>query len=256
MGLYRDAFDYQSAAIMQFDIAAAYQQLNDADDALAALKAAVAMDREYGFRKDAEDNTRLLLQWQGQSADDSDVAAAMKDFPTRTADFKFNWHDNDADVAVHVDETSLIQGKVIHNHGAITLTRHVRTAGANWAVTNERGTPDYDPGDWPADAKVSEWSMLYFIAAGLLEAPNIEDHQERGFQDRAGCRRFRDGPGGSDFRPAFRPNRQGRRSAVRKCGEAERQPLSLAGGGDGGAQFKPCTPGGPHRIQGGAGLWA
>ena len=174
VGLYRDAFDYQSAAIMQFDIAATYQQLNDADDALAALKAAVAMDREYGFRKDAEDNIKLLLQWQGQPAGDSDVAAAMKDFPARTADFKFNWHDNDADIAVHVDETSLIQGKIIHSHGATQLTRHVRTVGANWAVTNEPGPASYDPGDWPADAKVSEWSMLYFIATGLLQDPNIE----------------------------------------------------------------------------------
>ena len=183
MGLYRDAFDYQSAAIMQFDIAATYQQLNDADDALAALETAVAMDREYGFRKDAEDNTRLLLQWKGQKADDSDVAAAMKDFPVRTADFKFDWHDNDADVAVHVDETSLIQGKIIQNHGAIALTRHVRTAGGNWAVTNERGPASYDPGDWPADAKVSEWSMLYFIATGLLQRPNIEVARNGDFKD-------------------------------------------------------------------------
>ena len=174
VGLYRDAFDYQSAAIMQFDIAATYQQLNDADDALSALKAAVAMDRDYGFRKDAEDNTKLLLQWKNQKADDSDVAAAMKDFPARTADFKFDWHNSDADVAVKVDETSLIEGRVIHSHGATQLTRHVRTAGGNWAVTNERGPASYDPGDWPADAKVSEWSMLYFIATGLLQDPNIE----------------------------------------------------------------------------------
>jgi len=183
VGLYRDAFDYQSAAIMQFNIAATYQQLNDADDALAALETAVAMDREYGFRKDDEDNTKLFLQWKGQKADDSDVAAVMKDFPARTADFKFNWHDSDADVAVHVDETSLIQGKIIQNHGAIALTRHVRTAGGNWAVTNERGTASYDPGDWPADAKLSEWSMLYFIASGLLQNPGVEITRNGDFKD-------------------------------------------------------------------------
>jgi tetratricopeptide (TPR) repeat protein len=182
VGLYRDALDYQSAAIMRFNIAATYQQLNDADDALAALAAAVAMDRDYGFRKDAEDNTRLLLQWKGQPAGDSDVAAAMQDFPTRTADFKFAWHDSDADVAIAVDETSLIQGSVIHSHGASNLTRHVRTAGANWAVTNERGTASYDPGDWPADAKVSEWSMLYFIATGLLQTPDIEVSRDGDFK--------------------------------------------------------------------------
>ncbi len=183
VGLYRDALDYQSAAIMQFDVAATYQQLNDADHALAALEAAVAMDREYGFRKDAEDNTRLLLQWKGQKADDSDVAAAMKDFPVRTADFKLNWRDSDADVAVNVDETSLIEGKIVHSHGAIALTRHVRAAGSNWVVSNEPGTPDVDPGDWPADAKVSEWSMLYFIATGLLQSPGIEITREGDFKD-------------------------------------------------------------------------
>jgi hypothetical protein len=183
IGLYRDAFDYQSAAVMQFNVAATYQQLNDADHALAALEAAIAMDREYGLRKDAEDNTRLLLQWKNQKAGDSDVAAAMKDFPARTADFEFNWHDSDADVAVSVDETSLIQGKVIHSHGATQLTRHVRAAGGNWAVTNERGTPDVDPGDWPADAKVSEWSMLYFIATGLLQTPSIEITRDGDFKD-------------------------------------------------------------------------
>ena len=183
VGLYRDAFDYQSAAIMQFDIAATYQQLNDADHALAALEAAIAMDREYGFRKDAEDNTKLLLQWRNQKADDSDVAAAMKDFPIRTADFTFNWHDSDADVAVNVDETSFIEGKFIHSHGATQLTRHVREAGANWAVTTDRGTVDYAPGDWPADAKVSEWSMLYFIATGLLQNPDVEIARNGDFKD-------------------------------------------------------------------------
>jgi tetratricopeptide (TPR) repeat protein len=183
VGLYRDAFDYQSAAIMQFNIAAAYQQLNDADNALTALETAVAMDRDYGFRKDAEDNTRLLLQWKNRKADDSDVAAAMKDFPARSANFKFNWHDSDADVALNVDETSLIQGKVIHSHGATQLTRRVRAAGGNWAVSNERGTATYDPGDWPADAKVSEWSMLYFIATGLLQTPGIEITRNGDFKD-------------------------------------------------------------------------
>jgi tetratricopeptide (TPR) repeat protein len=181
-GLYREALDYQSATIMQFNIAAIYQQLDDADDALAALEAAIAMDRDYGFRKDAEDNTRLLLQWQNQKADDSDVAAAMKDFPARSADFKFDWHVSDAKIAVTVDETSLIEGKVIHNHGVIALTRHVRAAGGNWAVTNEHGPASYDPGDWPADAKVSEWSMLYFIATGLLQAPGIEIGRDGDFK--------------------------------------------------------------------------
>jgi tetratricopeptide (TPR) repeat protein len=39
--LYRDALDYQSAALMQFNVAAAYQQLGDVDDAILALQTAI-----------------------------------------------------------------------------------------------------------------------------------------------------------------------------------------------------------------------
>src|SRR6202042_1326148 len=108
-------------------------------------EAAIAMDRDYGFRNDPEATARLLLQWKNQKADESDIPAAMKDFPARTADFKFDWHVSDAEIAVTVDETSLIQGKVIHSHGATQVTRHVRVAGGNWAVTNERRPASYDP---------------------------------------------------------------------------------------------------------------
>jgi hypothetical protein len=59
--LYRDALDYQSTAVMQFNVAATYRQLGDANNALSALETAVAMDRQYGLRQDAEDNAGLLL---------------------------------------------------------------------------------------------------------------------------------------------------------------------------------------------------
>ena len=98
--LYRDALDNASAVVMQFNVAALYRELGDMDHANSALQSAIAMDRDYGFRDDAEDDTRLLLAWQGKSATESDVAALMKDFPARTADFKFHWSDIDADVAV------------------------------------------------------------------------------------------------------------------------------------------------------------
>lgn len=178
----REALDYQSAAVMQFNVAALYQQLNDADDALAALEAAIAMDRDYGFRQDAQDNTRLLLQWKGEKASDDDVAAVMKDFPARTAAFTFNWPATDADISIQVDETSIIHGKTIESRGATTLTRQIRKSADGWALSSDRAAASYDRGTWPSDAKVSEWSMLYFLASALLETPNIDIGKDGDFQ--------------------------------------------------------------------------
>jgi tetratricopeptide (TPR) repeat protein len=180
--LHRDALDYQSAAIMQFNVAATDQQLGDVNAAVSALGAAVAMDREYGFRKDAEDNTKLLLQWKDQKADDSDVAAAMKDFPARTADFKFGWSDSDADVALDTEDTSVIQGKVIQSRHAVTLTRQIREGSEGWVVTNEAGNSSYNLGDWPARANAPQWPVLYFLASSLLWAPDIEVSRDGDFK--------------------------------------------------------------------------
>ena len=171
--LYRDAMDYPSTAIMQFNVAAAYQQLGDADRAPAALEAAIAMDRDYGFRRDAEDNTRLLLQWKGQNASDSNVAALMKDFPARTASFKFAWSNSDADVALNVEDTSVIQGKIIRSQHTVGLKRRIIEESEGWIVTNEAGDSNYNLGDWPANAKVPQWPALYFLASSLLDAPDI-----------------------------------------------------------------------------------
>ena len=182
VALYRDALDYQSAALMQFDVAANYQQLDDADGALAALEAAIAMDRDYGFRKDAEDNIRLLLQWKDQKAGDSDVAAAMKDFPSRTAEFKFDWSDSDADVALDVEDTSVIQGKIIQSRRAVELKRQIREGSEGWVVTNEPGNSSDDLGDWPAGANVPQWPVLYFLASSLLWAPDIEVSRDGDFK--------------------------------------------------------------------------
>ncbi len=198
VALYRDALDYQSAAIMQFNVAATYQQLQDVNGALAALEAAIAMDREYGFRKDAEDNSKLLLQWKAQKADDGDVAALMKDFPARTANFNFNWPKSDADVTVNVDDTSVIHGEVVRSKAAMGLKRHIgvhsnttltatpgpgsgetaNVAGnAGWTVSNDPGSSSYDLGYWPVSDRALEWPMLYFLVTSLLQTPGIEiDH--------------------------------------------------------------------------------
>jgi tetratricopeptide (TPR) repeat protein len=189
VNLYRDALDYQSAAIMQFNVAAAYHELGD-DAAVPALESAIAMDREYGFRDDAEDNTRLLLGWKGGTASDSDVAALMKDFPARSAQFKFHWSSTDADIAVNVDDTSMIDGKIVRSRGSVGLTRHVRAGPAGWTVSNEAGKSSYEMADWPADAKKSQWSTIYFVARTLLQAPTIDIGKEGDFVSVAGPQAF------------------------------------------------------------------
>lgn len=172
--LYRQGMDYQSAAVMQFNVAATEHALGDGAAAEHELQAAIAMDREFGFRDDAQDNERLLLRWTNALADDAAVAAAMKDFPARTMEFKFGWAARDADVAIAADDVSLVDGKLVQSHGAISLVRKITAGSPDWTVTNEPGVAQYQLGDWPADAKEAQWATFFFLASGLMQAPGVK----------------------------------------------------------------------------------
>ncbi|HEY2104396.1 MAG TPA: hypothetical protein VGH29_01345, partial [Candidatus Binataceae bacterium] len=173
-GLYRDALEYQSAAIMQFNAAATEHDLGDVPAAIHALEAAIAMDRDYGFRGDAEDNIRLLQHWRGEDESDARIAELMKDFPARSAEFKFHWSSTDADVAVAATDTSLVHGKIIRSQATIGLKRQIRPAHTGWTVSSEPGNSHYEVGAWPADTKKLEWTMLYFLTSALLLTPSIQ----------------------------------------------------------------------------------
>lgn len=173
MGLYRDGLDYQSAAIMQYNIAIIRHELGEADQTLEALEGAIAMDRDYGLRSDAADNIGLLLRWKQQPSAAADIATAMKDFPARTLQFKFDWSSHDADVAIAADDDSLVDGKPIHSHGAIDVKRQISAGTSGWTVSDNPGTAQYRLGDWPDHAKKSEWSMFYILASALMQAPTI-----------------------------------------------------------------------------------
>jgi hypothetical protein len=174
VGLYREAMDYQSAAVMQFNVAASEQALGDEAAAVGALKDAIAMDREFGFRDDAEDNERLLLRWTKAADPDAGLAAAMKDFPARTLEFKFDWSGRQADVAIAADDLSLVDGKLVQSHGTINLARKIDAASRDWTVTNTPGFAQYQLGDWPTEAKGGQWLMFYFLATNLMQAPSIK----------------------------------------------------------------------------------
>jgi len=172
--LYRKAMDYQSAAVMQFNVAVTEHDLGQEAAAVGALKDAIAMDREFGFRDDAQDNVRLLLRWTKAAADDAAVVEAMKDFPARTLAFKFNWSSKQADVATAADDLSLVDGKLVQSHGAITLERKIDAAWRDSTVTNTPSFAQYQLGDWPAEAKTGQWLMFYFLASALMQAPSIK----------------------------------------------------------------------------------
>jgi len=180
--LYLDTLDYQSAAIMQFNVAATLRELGDDQAAIAALESTIAMDREYGFRDDARDNYKLLLSWKGQDDGDAAVAALVKDFPARTAEFKFDWSDSDANVAVIADDANVVDGKVIHSRGVNLLKRQVRKDQRSWAVSYEPGTPSYAMGDWPQKDDVW-WYTAYLLSSTLLNYPKFEVAQTGDFKN-------------------------------------------------------------------------
>jgi tetratricopeptide (TPR) repeat protein len=171
--LYREAMDYQSAAVMQFNVAATEQELGEDAAALRELRAAIALDREFGFRDDAEDNMALLLRWTHADDSDTALAAAMKDFPARSLEFMFGWSAKDADVAIAADDVSLVEGKPIQSQGTISLARKITAGASDWTVTNEPGFAQYQLGDWPADEKRVQWAMFFFLASDLMQAPGI-----------------------------------------------------------------------------------
>ena len=178
--LYRDALDYQSAAIMQFNVAAALHDLGDAGAAIAALETAIAMDREFGYRDDAADNISLLLRWQDQP--DERFAGLMKDFPARSAGLKFDWSDSDADVTIQADDTNVAGVKVIHSRGAIVLKRHVSKDMSATNITYDAGKPAIEAGDWTSQNDVLRQFTVYLLSSALLGHPNFEVHRSGDFE--------------------------------------------------------------------------
>ncbi|MGH8260564.1 MAG: hypothetical protein ACREUG_12870 [Steroidobacteraceae bacterium] len=151
VGRFRDAFDYRSMVILQFDVATALRQLGETAAAIAALRSAIDMDREYGFREDAEDDYRLLLTWRGEPLSPKRVAALMQDFPKRVATLRFGWHAADAAVAIQSRRVRLEDGALAESRASAQLEESVRADRGDWRVST-RVDPDsrYDPGVWPA----------------------------------------------------------------------------------------------------------
>jgi hypothetical protein len=136
--LYRDALDYRSATISQFNAASTHRLLGDDDLSIAALEIALDMDREYGFRRDAEDNNQLLRRWKsGDGAAADSAAGGLQDFPRRSVALKFGWTPCDADVEVHLDFSRAAADKVSHASGTASLRGHFRKNHRPWLASYE-----------------------------------------------------------------------------------------------------------------------
>ena len=135
VGLYRDAFDAVSMATMQFNCGVAYHDLGDTAAAVSALQTAIAMDREYGYADDAEDNYSYLLEWNGQEAGADQIDARMQDFPERSATLAFDWFPSEAGVRFESDYAQVEDGRALEVHSTRDAQRRVRKRLGTWRVS-------------------------------------------------------------------------------------------------------------------------
>lgn len=159
--LYRDALDYESMTIAQFNVAVTQRRLGDNTGSLASLEAAVALDKEFGLHKDAVDNAGLLARWRG----DADPPAA--DFPTRSVTLK-SWQPGDAEVNVEIDEATVVDGGIIRDQAHRTFAQRVRRENRDWVVSYEPGAPGYEMAQWPQEeTDVRELAMSFERGLGM-----------------------------------------------------------------------------------------
>jgi hypothetical protein len=164
--LYRDEFDAVSMVTMQFNVGVTDHELGEDTAAVAALQTAIKMDREYGFRDDANDNYQMLLQWNGQPAGPNEVAALMKDFPQRSTPLSFGWFDSKADLTLTLDYEQLSEGGMLNMHGVTTAERRVRRRHDGWTVSFEPRGTRYEINEWPNDE-----SLVQGIVVSLTRMP-------------------------------------------------------------------------------------
>ncbi len=148
---YRNAFDYHSMVIMQFDVSTTLHQLGENAPALQALETALDMDREYGFKDDAAENYKWLLTWRGEPAGAAQVTELMQDFPKRQAVMKFGWRSGDAQTLLENHRVCLVDGQVTSaSRAGATFDRHIRTdESGGWIVSYSHRLDEYEPGVWP-----------------------------------------------------------------------------------------------------------
>jgi tetratricopeptide (TPR) repeat protein len=160
--LYRDAFDYRSMINMQFNVGFAHHEMQDLAGAVAALESAIALDREYGFLDDAQDNYATLVRWNAPPESQARAAALIRDFPRRSVTLKFGWHDSDAQITLDTQHLRMQADAVIEARQQSVVTEHVRAHGSAWRVTTEGDHSSYEFGAAADDDAVSQQLLMLF----------------------------------------------------------------------------------------------
>jgi hypothetical protein len=203
IGLYRDALDYQSMAIMQFNVGVTQRMLGDDDAAFASLEAAVAMDREYGFREDEADNSKLLALWKApekaiqrgaaQAAEPatdpvvSDPVVTVAGVAAHAVSLRFAWAANDATVTTRIDHVGIMGDGLIQGSASRTFKQHVRAHGNGWAVSYEAGQIAYDVPAGQSEPS-DEYGLVHSLGRALL-LPGFEVDAKGDFKQSAALRR-------------------------------------------------------------------
>jgi tetratricopeptide (TPR) repeat protein len=171
--LYREGLDYRSMAVMQYNVAVTYQALGDGAAALTALESAIAMDREFGLRADAQDNYGLLLKWRNVPAATDSVTQRMADFPHRSTTLKFAWSAGEATMILDIAHASAIGGKVLHARSSFAFERRIRAGNDGWVVSCAPVGTHTDPGPWPQETGGADGPLGTFRPT-LLQFPTME----------------------------------------------------------------------------------
>ena len=170
---YGDVFDYVSMATMQFNTALAHESLGEETQALAALEAVLATDREYGFRDDAAENTQLWLRWKHLDSGPEQVEAQLKDFPARRVSLKFRWPAGVSDIKLESDYARVIGEQVLRAHGERSVQRRVQKRAFHWVVTYQSQSSQYRLDELPPQPGV-EAAFMRSLADMLLKFHDID----------------------------------------------------------------------------------
>ncbi len=164
--IYREALDYPSMTIAQFNVAVTQRLLGDEGASLVSLEAAVALDKEFGLHQDAMDNTLLLGRWRGGSGA-AKGGPASADFPTRTVTLK-SWQPRDARVSVQIEEATVTDAHITHDQAHRSFDQHVRSDPHSWIVSYQPGAIGYDAVQWPEETSdIRELAMSFERGLGL-----------------------------------------------------------------------------------------
>jgi hypothetical protein len=167
---YRALFMYEPMTIMQFNVAQTLHDSGDDAQAVKELQAAIDLDREFGFKSDAEDNFRMLNAWQKKEVTDADVTAFSAPFAPRSVTLKFGWTPTKVDATSAFDNATYEGGAVRHTRFTLPMTGAITAANDDLAYEVKAGEPKLDAATAGADV---EKKVVALMARILGKIPTV-----------------------------------------------------------------------------------